>query len=68
MSEQGAQNSEDISILFAAGRNDPLQAGVDFCSLFGAEATAHFLLDFCRAQVAFSLIVGERHTCYQGKG
>jgi hypothetical protein len=53
MSEQGTQNSEDISILFAAGRNDPLQAGVNFRPLFGAEATAHVLLDFCRAQVAF---------------
>jgi hypothetical protein len=55
MSEGSAQNSEDISILFAAGSNDPLQAGVNSRPLFGAEATAYFLLDFCRAQAAFSL-------------
>jgi hypothetical protein len=55
MSEQGTQNREDVSILFAAGSNDPVQAGVNSRRLLGAEATAHFLLDFCRAQAAFCL-------------
>jgi hypothetical protein len=48
MNEQGAQKSEDISILFAAGGNDPLQAGVNFRPLFGVEAAAHLLLEKIR--------------------
>jgi hypothetical protein len=68
MSEGGVQNSKDIAILFAAGSNDPLQAGAHFCPLFGAEAAAHVLLDFCRAQAAFGLIVGERDIGCQREG
>jgi hypothetical protein len=68
MSEGDAQNSEDIAILFAAGSNDPLQAGVNSRPLFGAEAAAHVLLDFCRVQAAFGLIVGERDIGCQREG
>ncbi len=68
MGEEVAQSHEDITLLLAAGGNQRLQAGIHPCPEVGAKATAHFLLDFSRAQVSFRLVVGEGDPRHQRKG
>lgn len=68
MGKQATQRHKDITFSLAAEGNRRLQAGIHSCAVVGAEATAHFLLDFGRMQVSFGLVVGERHTLHQRKG